>query len=137
MVANNYKEEFKRRSKDLARRTLLFVDELPNKPGARVIANQLGRSAASVAANYRAACRARSAAEFLAKLGIVEEEGDESLMWLELAVECGYAEANTVSPLSDEMNELLSMTVASIKTARRNANLPDDSAIRNPKSKIK
>ncbi|HJP83571.1 MAG TPA: four helix bundle protein [Fimbriimonadaceae bacterium] len=119
-----FKKDFQGRSQALAKRTLLFVDSLPSKPGARIIANQLGRSATSVPANYRAACRARSTAEFIAKLGIVEEEADEFLMWLELARECGYATSEATESLSSEMNELLPITVACIKSTRANQN-PD------------
>jgi len=76
--------ELQHRTKRFALRVLALIDWLPNTIGGRVLANQLARSAASVGANYRAACRARSRAEFASKLGIVAEEADESLYWLEL-----------------------------------------------------
>ncbi len=79
---------------------------------------QLLRSATSVGANYRAACRARSAAEFQAKLGIVEEEADESGYWIELFVESGLVKAALVQSLADEASELTAITIASIKTSR-------------------
>ena len=83
-----------------------------------VIGRQLLRSATSVAANYRAACRGRSRREFIAKLGIVEEEADESAFWLEFLVDVGVVSAESVRGLVIEANELLAMTVSSIKTAR-------------------
>ena len=90
-------------------------------------------------ANYRAACRARSKAEFLAKLGIVEEEADESLYWMELLVEAGLVREERISSLMQEANEIVSITVASINTTRKTTArvAKKKSAIRNPKSKIK
>ena len=82
--------ELQSRTKQFALRVLVLIDRLPNTIGGRVIANQLARSATSVGANYRAACRARSRAEFAAKLGIVAEEADESLYWLELIREGNF-----------------------------------------------
>lgn len=76
------------------------------------------RSGTSVGANYRAACRARSRADFVAKMKIVEEECDESIYWLELLAEAGSVKAERLVDLLNEANELLSLTVASIKTAR-------------------
>ncbi len=81
------KTVLKQRTKEFAHRCLDVVDSMPSKQSARVIGDQLARSATSVASNYRAACRARSRAEFIAKLGIVEEEADESGFWLELTTE--------------------------------------------------
>lgn len=78
------------------------------------------RSATSVAANYRAACRARSTAEFIAKMGIVEEEADESQGWIEMIADAGLVKKERVEELIKEAGELTAMTVASIKTARRN-----------------
>ena len=82
------------------------------------------RSGTSVGANYRAACRARSPADFIAKLGIVEEECDETSFWLELLEESGIVSASRLSKLKSEADELLAMTVASINTARRNRPKP-------------
>ncbi len=79
----------------------------------------LVRSSCSVAANYRASCRSRSAPEFLARLGIVEEEADESGLWLELLVEDGAVSRTQVAPYLDEADQLVRIVVASIKTARR------------------
>lgn len=95
-----------------------LVDELPHNRAADVIARQLVRSATSVGANYRAACRAKSPADFVAKMGIVEEETDESLYWMELAIESGYVHRDRLAELMAEANELLAMTVASIRTVR-------------------
>ena len=76
--------ELKVRTRKFTVDVLNFVDQLPNRRSANIIANQLGRSASSVAANYRAACRSRSHAEFVARIGIVEEEADESTFWLDI-----------------------------------------------------
>jgi four helix bundle protein len=119
----------------LAVDTIGLTNELPRCPAADVIGRQLIRSVTSVAANYRSACRARSRRDFIAKMGIVEEEADETALWLELLEECRLAPATRLEPLSREAGELLAITVASIRTARmgrgvRRAN--PQSAIRNP-----
>ncbi|HEX4611337.1 MAG TPA: four helix bundle protein [Urbifossiella sp.] len=109
------------RTKEFARRVLKLVDALPtNRRSADVLGKQLLRSATSVGANYRAACRARSTAEFCAKMGIVEEEADESVYWLELLGEGEIVPADRLADLSREANEILAMVVASIRTARKN-----------------
>ena len=107
------------RTKKFALRTIRLVESLPNNRTADVIGKQLLRSATSVGANYRAACRARSSAEFRAKLGIVEEESDETIYWMELLVESGMVKAELLSGLIQEANEITAMTVASIRTARQ------------------
>jgi len=84
-----------------------------------VIAGQLLRSGTSVGANYRAACRAKSARDFISKMGTVEEEADECLYWMELLAQSGTARLETLKPLMKEADELLAITVASIKTAKR------------------
>ena len=94
-----------------------LVGALPDGAVARVIGNQLIRSGSSVGANYRAACRGRSKAEFIAKLGIVVEEADETCYWLELIIEGFLLAANLVDPLLQEANELTAIMVASRKTA--------------------
>jgi four helix bundle protein len=81
------KDELRRRTKEFALRTMKLVDALPRSRSANAVANQLVRSGTSIASNYRAACRARSRAEFIAKIGVVEEEADESAFWLELVIE--------------------------------------------------
>jgi four helix bundle protein len=112
------KDELKRRTRQFALDVIRVTEALPRRSTADVIGRQLLRSATSVGANYRAACRARSAAEFIAKLGIVEEETDESLYWMELLVESGCTSVTRVEGLMREANELLAITVSSIKTAR-------------------
>ena len=84
-----------------------------------VIGRQLLRCGTSVGANYRAACRARSSAEFCSKMGIVEEEADESIYWMELLVDANLVAPELMASLSNEGNEHLAIVVASIKTARR------------------
>ena len=112
-------DEFKRRTKDFALRVIKLVRSLPNTREADVLGRQLLRSATSVAANYRAACRGRSTADFINKLGIVEEEADESLFWMELIVESGLVTSTKLSALMREANEITAITVASINKSRR------------------
>jgi four helix bundle protein len=110
---------FKQRTKALALRVLRLAEALPQKPSTAIMGRQLMRCATSVGANYRAACRAKSTADLIAKLSIVEEEADECLYWLELLVESGSIGEAKVKNLMAETNEILAMTVASIKTLRR------------------
>jgi len=91
---------------------------LPKTDEARIIGKQLLRCGTSVAANYRAVCRARSPAEFLAKIGVVVEEADETVFWLEFLIETGLVTAKRLQPLLDEANEILAIVAASQKTAR-------------------
>jgi four helix bundle protein len=112
-------DEFKKRTKAFALRVIHLVDSLPRSRTAGIIGGQLLRAGTSVGANYRAACRARSSADFIAKMGIVEEECDESAYWMELLIEAGIMKAKRISSLLDETNEILSMVVASIKTSRK------------------
>jgi len=112
-------EQLKQRTKKFGIRTVKVVEKLPSKRIAQTIGHQLLRSGTSVGANYRAACRARSDAEFRAKLGICEEEADESIYWLEMIVELGYIRAKLLNDLINEANALVSIIVASIKTSRR------------------
>jgi four helix bundle protein len=95
-----------------------------------VIGTQLLRAGTSVGANYRAACRARSRKEFIAKMGIVEEEADESQFWLELLLERGLLDAQRVSSLHQEAGQIVAMTVSSIRTARRTPYSTPHSAFR-------
>jgi four helix bundle protein len=113
-------KDFKERSRQFAIRVISLVDALPQQRSADVLGKHLLRSATSVAANYRAACRARSTAEFIAKMGIVEEEADESQGWIEMIADAGLVKKERVEELIKEAGELTAMTVASIKTARRN-----------------
>lgn len=110
--------EFKQRTKKLALDVIHFVDNLPRSRSADVLTGQLLRSATSVAANYRSACRAKSVADMIAKLSLVEEEADESGFWMELLVESGKTRTESLTILRREANEILAMTVASIKTLR-------------------
>ncbi|MBI1375349.1 MAG: four helix bundle protein [Phycisphaera sp.] len=110
----------KRRTKAFALRVMHMVESLPKAMVTAELGRQLLRSGTSVAANYRAACRARSRAEFVAKLGIVEEEADESAFWIELLVEGGHVKQARAADLANEANELLAIVVATIRTARRN-----------------
>ncbi|MDP3047580.1 MAG: four helix bundle protein [Chloroflexota bacterium] len=111
-------EELKRRTKQFALRVIRLMDALPQTRTAQVIGNQLLRSATSVAANYRAACRARSQADFVNKMGLVEEEADESHFWLELVVEANLLPMTSVQDLIREANELTAIFVSSRKTAK-------------------
>ena len=108
----------KQRTKNLAMRILKMVDTLPKTSTARIISHQIIRSGTSVAANYRAACRARSKAEFIAKLGIVEEEADETLFWLELSEETGLLPSNRLKDIKQEANEITAIIVSSRKSAK-------------------
>jgi four helix bundle protein len=110
--------QLKPRTKQLGLRTIRLVESLPKTVTAQAISRQLVRSALSVGANYRAACRARSRADFVSKMGIVEEEADETLYWLEMLVEAGLIRDNLLAPLMKEAKEITAMVVASIKTAR-------------------
>jgi four helix bundle protein len=114
-----YMENLKDRTKKFALRIIKLVNSLPKDLASKTIGNQLIRCGTSVAANYRAACRARSKAEFIAKLGIVEEEADESIFWIEMLIEAGLINVDLVDKLLQENNEILAIIVASKKTARK------------------
>jgi len=109
-------QEFKQRTKALALKVIKLVSSLPKNTVAEVIGKQLIRSGTAVGANYRAACRARSTADLIAKLRIVEEEADECLYWMELIVEAKLVDVANLRSIMSETNEILAMTVASIKT---------------------
>lgn len=110
------------RTKEFALRAMRLANALPNTPEKKVIRNQLIRCGTSVGANYRAAARAKSTADFIHKLGIVEEETDESMYWMELIIEAGLMEEKLISELYREADEILSMVIASIKTSKRRKN---------------
>jgi four helix bundle protein len=112
-------EELRERTKQFALRVIRLFRALPKGEEARVIGRQLLRAATSVAANYRAACRARSRAEFNAKTGIVLEESDESLFWLELLGDAGIVKRSRLSSLMQEAEELTRIFYSSIQTSRR------------------
>ncbi|MDQ3667171.1 MAG: four helix bundle protein [Acidobacteriota bacterium] len=106
-------EDLKKRTKAFALRILRLAAALPNTIEGRVIRGQLVRAGTSVGANYRAACRGRSKAEFVAKLGVVEEESDESAFWLELIIEGKFLTQRVVEPLLREANELVKIMAKS------------------------
>ncbi len=114
------KEEIKLRSKLFALAIIKMTEELPRKNSTFPICNQIIKSATSIGANYRSALRGRSKAEFIAKLGIVEEEADETLYWLEIIKESGLGDSKVIDPLWKEGNELLSIFIAMIKTTKIN-----------------
>lgn len=118
MNNQEFSETMKQRTKAFAVRVIKLVDSLPNKVTAREIGRQLLRSGMSVGSNYRAACRGRSKAEFCSKLGIVEEEADESIFWMELLIDSGLVKKKQLESLITEGGEILKITIASIKTAR-------------------
>ena len=113
------KEELKKRTKKFALRVIRLVEALPKTASGRAIGNQLVRSGTSVGANYRACCRSRSRAEFIAKIGVVEEEADESAFWLELIIEGDLLPPAKVTLLLKEANELVAIMAASRISARR------------------
>ncbi len=116
---------FKRRTKQLALRVIKAVESLPKNRTADILGRQLIRSGTSIGANYRAACRGKSTADVIAKLRIVEEEADESAYWMELLIESGLVSEARLSELMQETNEIVAMTVASIRTLqKRNGNPP-------------
>ena len=112
-------EQFKRRTKQLALRVIRLVESLPKSKTGDVIGRQVLRSATSVGANYRAACRAKSNADMINKLRIVEEEADETLYWLELLVEAELVAPSRLADLMDETNQITAMIVSSINTLRK------------------
>ncbi len=119
----------KDRTKQFALRVIKLVAALPKTVEGRAIGSQLIRAGTSVGANYRSACRGRSRAEFVAKLGIVEEEADESAFWMELITESKLLKKELVESLLKEANELVAIMVSSRKSARETTN--------NRKSQIK
>jgi four helix bundle protein len=110
--------DLKSRTKRFALAIIKVVETLPISVVTSVMGRQLIKCATSVGANYRAACRARSRSDFIAKMGIVEEECDESLYWMEMLIDSRKAREQDFRDLYSEGNELLSIVVSSIKTAR-------------------
>src|SRR5260370_864261 len=138
-------DDLKKRTKRFALRILKLVAALPKSVAGRTIGGQLARSGTSVPANYRAACRARSKAEFISRLGVVEEEADESALWLELIMEGALMKKTLVEPLWKEADELVAIMTSSRKSAssslasetnRKRAARVSKTPIANPKSKI-
>jgi four helix bundle protein len=133
-------EELKERTKQFALRVMRLVDALPKTPKGRAIASQLVRSGTSVAANYRAACRGRSKAEFISKLGVAEEEADETALWMELIIADRLLPEKKVGSLLCEANELTAILAASYISASRPhqpVSRNSQSAIRSQKSEIR
>ena len=112
-------EQMKGRTKEFAKQIIELCRELLNNREGRLVGNQVFKSGTSVAANYRAACRGRSKAEFVSKLGIVLEEGDATLFWLEIIDEMKICNENVSPSLMRECNEIVAIVVSSIKTAKQ------------------
>ena len=112
-------EQLRDRTKTFALRIIRLYRSLPYKADAQVLGKQLLRCGTSVAANYRAVCRARSQAEFVAKMGVVLEESDEAVLWLELMTESGIVPLAKTEALLRDANELTAIFSASRRTARR------------------
>jgi four helix bundle protein len=112
-------QKLKARTKSFALRIIKLTRALPRCPEGRVIGNQLLRCGTSVAANYRAACRARSRPEFLAKLGVVVEEADETVFWLEMLFEAGLVRKERLREIVPEANELVAIFSAAQLTVKR------------------
>jgi len=128
-------EELKQRTKAFALRVILLAEALPTTITGKTIANQIIRSGTSVAANYRAACRSRSNAEFTAKLGTVIEEADETAFWMEMITEAGILPKERVDSLLQEANELTAIFVASRKTVASHKQIANrQSSIENRRS---
>lgn len=126
-------DELKKRTKLFALRILKLAAALPPSIEGRSIRGQLVRAGTSVGANYRAACRGRSRAEFIAKIGIVEEEADESAFWLELIIEGAFLNEKRVKPLLDEANEITKIMASSRISASRKIRANRQLAIGNRK----
>ena len=116
-------ENLKQRTRKFALDVIKLVEALPNDRVSNVLGNQLLRSGTSVAANYRSATRAKSPADFIAKMGIVEEEFDESFLWMDLLEASGRLQSTKAQALIKEAGELTAISVASIRTARRTASI--------------
>ena len=129
-------KELKPRTRNFAVEILNFVDELPNRRSANIIGNQLGTSASSIASNYRAACLARSHAEFISKIGIVEEEADESVFWLDIIPDTKNSTTQIITPLLNEARELTAIFTAASKTAKQNKQNKTEKISQFPNPKI-
>jgi four helix bundle protein len=119
-VQRNLNQNYlKERTKRFALEIIKLVEKLPKGRTSDILGRQLLAAGTSAGANYRAACRARSSPDFISKMGIVEEEADESIYWMELLIDCGLIRKDEMSDLLNDANQILAMTVSSIKTARR------------------
>ena len=112
-------DALRKRTKDFAIRIVKLCQALPKNDTARTLGRQVLRSGTSVAANYRAACRARSRAEFVSRMAVVVEEADETVFWLELLVDTGIVPLKRLQPLIQEANEVLALCAASHRTAKQ------------------
>ncbi|OGW95500.1 MAG: four helix bundle protein [Omnitrophica bacterium RIFCSPLOWO2_12_FULL_44_17] len=126
-------DELKQRMKIFSVRIMQLVDELPKTMTASILSKQLLRAGTAIGANYRSVCRAKSNADFAAKLAIVEEEADETIYWLELLTAGNMVKEDRIRSLIKEANEFVAITVASIKTIRQSI---EKSKIKNSNSKI-
>ena len=115
------REDFKKRTKEYALRIIRLVESLPEDRVSRILGDQILRAGTSVRANYRSSIRAKSRADFISKMNVVEEECDESLYWMELLIAAGKVAPRRLDALMQEGNEIVSIVVASIKTARSRA----------------
>lgn len=113
-------DDMKERTRAFALRVIRLAESLPNTPTAKMVRNQMLRCGTSVGANYRAACRARSRADFVFKMGIVKEEADETMYWIQLLIDAELIRRERVVDLLQESDEILAIVVSSIKTARDN-----------------
>jgi four helix bundle protein len=113
------KNDLKERTKSFALKVIKVVEMLPKGRTADILGRQLLSAGTSVGANYRSACRAKSTADFISKMGIVEEEADETVYWMDLLVEAGLVPKDDLISLLDEADQILAITVSSIKTARK------------------
>ena len=111
--------QMKQRTKEFAKKIITLCRQLPDNREGRLIGNQIFRSGTSIAANYRSTCRARSNADFISKLSIVEEEADETLFWLELIEEMKILDNASIDSLMKENDEIIAIIVSSIKTSRK------------------
>jgi four helix bundle protein len=119
-IERNLKQNYlKERTKHFALEIIKLVQKLPKGRTADILGRQLLAAGTSAGANYRAACRARSSPDFISKMGIVEEEADESIYWMELLIDRGLIRKDDISHLLNDANQILAMTVSSIRTARR------------------
>jgi len=113
------KKDLKERTKRFALEVIKIVEKLPKGRTPDILGRQLLKAGTSVGANYRAACRAKSTADFISKMGTVEEEADESMYWMELLIEAGLLRKDDLIYLLDEANQILAITISSINTTKR------------------
>jgi len=131
------KEDLRRRTKEFAIKIITLVASLPKNKITDVVGYQLLKSGTSIGANYREACRARSRADFISKIGIVEQEADETLYWLELLAEMDFLAKNVLEPLQRECDELLAIFVATGRSTKsQNHRSSESFVIRHPPSEI-